>query len=350
MRFVWWSDFHISDTPPSMRTESYTEDILAKGYEIAELCTTEKADYAIFGGDFFNSKIASRVSHSLVNASLTLLSKFPCPVIFIVGSHDVPYGRLDLMYKRPIGTLLRHPNVIYVDNVTTLDLQDREHCIRLLPVSDSYNNTTDEVVAALKEQRAQSDGVDPDRKMYDIALLHQPVVKGGTYPYPVIQAADLVGTADLILYGHMHNYEGVWDMTVEGQTTKFVNVGAVSRGSLDEKTLARKPTVVSFAVNEVPELYDLKEIALKSAKPAAQVFRLTENQESLERGADIEALLGSVRKTQFGAFSVQSAVEKIRSLEYTSRTDVLPEEHEISEAHFSAVKNTAVKLLEEIGT
>jgi hypothetical protein len=93
----------------------------------------------------------------------------------------------------------------------------------------------------------------------------------------------------------------------------------------------------------------MKEIVLKSAKPAAQVFRLAEKQEFMEREADIEALLTSVKETQFGAFSVQAAMEKIRSLEYTMRTDVLPEEHEVSEVHFEAVKKTAVGILEELG-
>ena len=349
MRFISFGDIHISDTPPSLRIETYTEDILVKLEEIAALCKTAKADYALFLGDWFNSKISSRVSHNLVNASLEALDKFSCPIIFIVGSHDVPYGRLDLMYKRPIGTILRHPNVIYIDDVTVLNLYDQQHCVRLLPVSDSYNNTTEEVVAALQSQREQSDGVDPSRTTYDIALLHQPVVREGSFPYTVIQSVDLVGTADLVLYGHMHDYVGVWELSVDNHATTFVNMGAVSRGSSDEKTLSREPKVFLFDIDDNCKLSLQKEIVLKSAKPAAEVFKLAIKQAKIDRELDIETLLSSVKDTQFGTFSTQSAIERIRSLSYTARDGLLPDEHNFSEEHFESVKTVAVELLEEVG-
>lgn len=346
MRFIFFADVHISDTAPSLRTETYTEDILDKLEEIASLCATAKTDYAIFGGDFFNSKIAARVSHNLVNKSLTVLDKFPCPIIFIVGSHDVPYGRLDLLYKRPIGTILRHPKVMYISDVLEL-CESKSLSIRIFPVSDSYNNTTEEVLTALRMQREGFKGT-PTLKYYDIALLHQPVVREGTYPYPVVQAVDLVGEADLCLYGHMHNYEGVWTTVVADKSTTFVNLGAVSRGSIDEKSLSREPKVFLFEVSEEGTLSLQKEVCLKSARPVAEVFRLAEKQEQLDRAVDIEVLLTSMKETQFVVFSTQSAIERIKSLTYSGRADLLPEEHDFSAAHFEAVKTVAVELLEEL--
>ena len=343
MRFLFFTDLHVSDTPPVMRTEGYTEDIFLKLEEIAELCRVEKVDYALFGGDFFNSKIASRVSHNLVNRSLRTLDKFPCSIVWIVGSHDVPYGRLDLLYKRPIGTLLRHPKVRYITD--TLELSDDDVNVRIFPVSDAYNNTTEEVVAALSDMR---DRVHLE-ETFDIALLHQPVVKEGSYPYPVIRSADLVGMADLLLYGHMHDYVGEWELTADEQKTIFVNIGAVSRGSLTEKALSRVPMVLLFDVSKIKDGtlgMTYREIPLKSAKPAEQVFRLAEKQESVNREADIEALLVSVKETGFAAFSSQSAIERIKGMSYG-------EDEQIADTgallHFEAVKTVAIGILEELG-
>jgi hypothetical protein len=260
----------------------------------------------------------------------------------------VPYGRLDLLYKRPIGTLLRHPNVIYLEDLYVVASSDP--VVRLFPVSDAYNNTTEQVQQAIVNMRLSHPETD---KAFDIAVLHQPVVREGSFPYPVIQSSDLVGYADLVLYGHMHNYDGVWSQGLPGAEvpTTFVNVGAVSRGSLDEKTLARVPMVAVIDVLDIDDVpgCTVREIKLKSAKPAKEVFRLAEKQEQMNREADIEALLLSVKATQFGAFSTQAAIERIKSLSYAKREDLLPEEHEFSEAHFEAVKVTAVELLEELG-
>lgn len=353
MRFLWFSDTHVSDTAPVMRTETYTDDIFEKIAEVSSLCVEHEVDYALFGGDWFNNKLAARVSHNLVNRSLRALDAFPCPVIFIVGSHDVPYGRLDLLYKRPIGTLLRHPNVKYLDSA--LELVENNIAVRLYPVSDSYNNTTEEVVSELTRMRYEADTVKADGvQYYDVALLHQPVVKEGSFPFPVVQSADLVGLADAILYGHMHNYEGTWEMRLPGgPPTTFVNMGAVSRGSLDEKTLSRVPTVFMFDVLEIAPDHTLgmayNEIPLKSAKPAEEVFRFAEKQEQVNREADIEALLTSVKETGFTAFSSQTAIDKIRGMSYTPREDATPEDTKYAIAHFDAVKTVAVEILEELG-
>jgi len=348
MRFLWFSDVHLADAPPIMRNEGYTEDILTKLGEIAQLCATEKVDYALFGGDFFNSKVSARVSHNLVNASLRALDKFPCPLFFIVGSHDVPYGRLDLLYKRPIGTILRHPKVTYLEDSFLLGDVSGGPSIRLLPVSDAYNNTTDEIVSSLKVMREKHEAVD-----YNIALLHQPVVKEGSFPYPVVQSADLVGAADFVLFGHMHNYDGVWELSIDNQKTTFANVGAVSRGSLDEKTLGRVPTVLIFDVTFInidgTAGLRFREVPLQTAKPAIEVFRLAAKQEQEDREADIEALLLSVKATHFGTFSSTSAIERIKSMVYAQRDDLLSDEVEFSETHFEAVKTASVALLEELG-
>lgn len=346
MRFCWFSDVHLADTPPSMRQEGYAEDIFLKLEEIAVLCKTAKVDYALMGGDWFNSKISSRISHNLVNASLAALDAFPCPIIFIVGSHDVPYGRLDLLHKRPIGTILRHPRVEYISDTDVRQLT-KGASVRIFPVSDAYNNTTEEIVEVITDMKRR-DGHLPDEKHFDIAMLHQPVVKEGSFPYPVVQSADIVGLADLVLFGHMHNYDGVWDMTVEGQTTTFVNVGAVSRGSMDEQTLARQPRVFLFDVDEDCKLSLQKEVVLKSAKSAVGVFKVAEKEEQVLREADIEALLLSVKETQFGTFSTQSALEKIRLLPYAYRDELSSESNDAAAGHFESVKSIAVEILEAL--
>jgi predicted phosphodiesterase len=329
-----------------MRKEGYADELFLKLEEIAELCVTHKVDYALFSGDFFNSKISAKVSHSLVNAALSALDAFPCPILFIVGSHDVPYGRLDLLYKRPIGTIIRHPKVVYISDTAMLE-PEAGIKIRVFPVSDSYNNTTEQVIGALEDMRKRSTDDNFMGHYYDIALLHQPVVKKGSFPYPVVQSMDLVGLADFIVFGHVHDHDGVWEYAVGENKTTFANVGAVSRGSLDEKTLARKPMVLLFEIDHDLKL-TWKEIVLKSAKPAAEVFKLAEKQETLTREADIEALLQSVKETQFGTFSTQSAMAKIKIMPYSYRVELSEVDNSLAANRFDAVKVVAVELLEAL--
>jgi DNA repair exonuclease SbcCD nuclease subunit len=352
MIFCWFSDVHLADVAPASRKdESYSDVVIEKLLFIAQTCLKVNAEYAVFGGDLFHSKIASKISHGLVNKILKVLDEFPCPILFIVGSHDISYGRLETINKRPIGTILKHPMVRFLEEPYIINPdfeivdEDTELLIRVLPLSDTYNKT-DEVLNKIKEYKKSSAINSFTGKYYDIALLHQPIVKDKkVYPYEVIPADDLAGEFDLGLIAHMHDDKGIWESTLNNKTTTFAQVGSVSRTSIDDK--GRKPKFLLFDVTNKN-----KKISLSYKEVEIPVVEDVFKEESSDNKIDesIKTLLDNVNETSFGIFSTEEAIkaigEEILFEAYNPEIDPASEDQALEFYH--AVKEKAVEILEKV--
>lgn len=368
MIFTWWTDAHLADVPPSMRKEDYSEEILSKINQIANISNKVNADFSIFGGDFFHSKLASKVSHSLVNRALKVLDEFPCPILWILGSHDISYGRVETLNKRPIGTILKHPNVTYMDKPYQVDSvpvpmpnENGGLRIRFLPVSDTYNKP-EEVLQTLNEQLAQSVDhgfIKNGGEYYNIAVLHQPVVKDNkNYPYDVIHADDLLGYADLVLFGHMHNYDGTWTITgscpdendrdVDMQTI-ISNVGSISRPSVDD--VNREPRMFLFDVSLKGDkpIFSSKELILDH-KPATEVFKVEEANKNADIDNQIKGLLDNMKDTSFGLFDKEQAIKSIAEdiMFECFNEHIEPCAEDQAQEFYSKVRDKAVEILRKV--
>lgn len=107
MRALCIGDVHLSDRPPSIRTDTYTEDILAKLKAAVALAKKESCEAVVLAGDVFHLKAPSRNSHAHVQRTGEVLTSAGLPVLIVPGNHDLSNDRLDSLKKQPLGTLAK---------------------------------------------------------------------------------------------------------------------------------------------------------------------------------------------------------------------------------------------------
>jgi hypothetical protein len=292
-------DVHVADRPPSIRVEGYKDQILAKVRAAGEIALEQGCTHIVQLGDLFHLKTPSRNSHGLVQETHEALTTSGLPVIIVSGNHDMSHDRIESLTSQPLGTLGRMPGIELLAGAhSSLPLFS-------VPYLSDFGAQLPEWLWKYREFAAPliAAGQTP------LVISHAPVFPTGQEPpYGYIldsDWADLQGVGDLA-YGHIHDPFGEW--VVGG--VHFGNFGAISRGSLHEKTLARVPKVsvwdpdneFHFTPFELPHL------------PVRDVFRLAEHEEVQERQEQVSAFLGSVQDSVIVQMGVSEVMEHVRSL------------------------------------
>ncbi len=108
MKALLVGDVHLNDRAPSMRTDTYTEDILDKlRFTVVTAKSILDLDAVIWSGDIFHTKQPHRTSHWLVQQVLNLGQEYPCPWLIVPGNHDMQHDRIDSLGSQPLGTLFQ---------------------------------------------------------------------------------------------------------------------------------------------------------------------------------------------------------------------------------------------------
>jgi DNA repair exonuclease SbcCD nuclease subunit len=310
-------DVHAADGPPSSRTQDYCNDILAKLEETVTMANELGVDFVLFAGDIFHLKAASRISHRLVQRISEILLSYAVPVYILVGNHDITDGSLDSIQKQPIG------NLGLVDNVTLLLWEPVEVCggITLHPVPGVNGVTLDD----FKIKKTTG---------FDILVAHQSIVPDISLENEMIKdilidAKDVVeiSGADLILYGHQHRCDGIYD--VSGKT--LCNLGSICRLTVADYDLKKVPMVLHFTINE-DMTSDLDAIHLKSVKNVDEAYFLSEVIEAKDHKKDIEETIKKLKETHINSFSLEGVISEIEI-----RTDI-----------DAPVRQKSLDLLEEV--
>lgn len=324
MRLALIGDTHLSDTPPSIRTPSYRDDILAKLRFITADAADRNCEVIIGLGDMFHVKNPSKTSHRLVTLTAeALTNERMTPVLLVDGNHDVQNARSDLssLGAQPLGVLTQiNPVGLLRGPVLTKD-------VLLFGIPWTEPLTKDDHdgllphLADLAEavERAYRQGVGRA-----VIATHASIFPDSqTPPYEHIHASDFAAliaevTPEMdvtVAYGHIHDPHGVY----EAGGIRFINNGAISRGSLHTETLNRKPVYTVFDTES-----GKAEAVPIPHKPAHEVFMLTKheltngNAEESETVSDVaEEFLSTVAGgiATGGRFSVEhllaTAVEKV---------------------------------------
>lgn len=284
-------DVHVSDRPPSLRTDGYTDQILGKLIWIVDQANEAKVDALVFAGDLFHIKTPSRNSHSLVLRVADILGLSLAPVAIVPGNHDMQHDRLDSLESQPLGVLTLHPNItLLLGRHRTLEL----YGIPYLP---------DPEVQLAKWFRGHPPEMDNFFVVTHASIFpntqHPPYEHMSQSQWADYMPDEAWGT----YYGHIHDPHG-WK-EVDGHL--FGNMGAISRGSLHESSLKRKPQVSILdletherTVLDVPHL------------PAAEVFRLTEKQLADEKKATLDGFLEAVGTTKLSGLSLEEVRQRAR--------------------------------------
>jgi predicted phosphodiesterase len=311
------SDIHASDRAPSSCTDTYGEDILALLRESMVLARLRGAACVIWAGDVFHHKAPSRTSHRLVQSMIRIIQDAPCQVFIVPGNHDLQMDRLEsLEVTQPLG-------VLYQAGAQRGQGWCSPFKAFAVPWLAGYGGSDDperqaaqrEVVReALRPYREAKIKVDEPYLVVTHAPLYPPGRELAWEHYPAEWWAEDMGLNGSVFYGHVHEPHGEYgfygaDPEHGDYCVTFCNNGALSRGSLHEYNLTRRPGVTWW--DDQTGKFEFQ--ALPGAKPAEEVFRLQEKQQVTDMQGRLDSFLSGVAATSLGAVSAESVLEHVRS-------------------------------------
>jgi DNA repair exonuclease SbcCD nuclease subunit len=296
MRVLCVGDVHVADHPPSIRTDGYKDQILKKLWQTVEIAKDEKVDAVIWVGDAFHAKAPSRTSHQLVQAIMGICYAYPVPVFIVPGNHDLSYDRIQSLTQQPLG-------VVYRSGAATMGVGpmyfagDGEAQVFGVPWFPDWADKLPGFLETSMESK--------------LIIAHAPIMPPGvSAPFDYIAAEDF---ADLIpwpgipvFYGHIHENHGIYTVG----THVFCNFGAISRGSLHEESVRRKPAVAVFDSTAAPPFTRIELDHL----PVEQVFKLAVKEAEDFHTEKLTEFLESVGMTELEGLSIEAVLAHIQAM------------------------------------
>jgi predicted phosphodiesterase len=302
-------DIHLADKPPSIRTDSYTDDILAKLEAAVRMAQEASAECIVLAGDVFHIKTPTRNSHALVQRTGEALTAAGIPVFIVPGNHDLSNDRLESLSKQPLGTLAK------MEGIELLIGGNSDYRIFGLPYLHDWSADLPVWMSRYKKWADQCKAGDFD--FYPLMVTHAPIFPPGEEPpYEFIGADDwarLMVNGDC-LYGHIHDPHGVYKPNPEVGVT-MCNNGAISRGSLHEKTLKREPKVTLW--HGTPGAFEALPLPFR---PASAVFKLGEKEDVDEKTSRVEEFLESIGSTKLDGLSIEEVAHHAQARGLNPRT------------------------------
>lgn len=293
-------DLHLSDKPPSNCTDAYNDQLFAMLDEVVKIAADRVLDAVAFAGDLFHIKRPSATSHGTVQRMIEVVQAFDCPVYLVVGNHDILHDRVDSIHEtQPFGVLLR-------SGARLLDGWAPDLPLYGVPWQQRWNEG-----APAFDAWCSGDG------MHDaegsLVVTHAPLYPPGEeLPWENIPASVVAAwmrNVGHLYYGHVHDFHGVF--TCDGVV--FCNQGALSRGSLHESDLTRRPAMTIWH-SEVDGPAAFERVELQSAPPASEVFRLEEAGVRIDYRDRMAAFLGALSDSTVTATSVEAVVAHVQSM------------------------------------
>lgn len=259
---VWRTDVHIADVAPQSRTDDWAQTILGKLGQVGNIARQVKACAVLDGGDFFHFKSPSRNSHELISKVAHVHSEYPCPVYGNIGNHDLKYGSLEFLAESPLAVLFesgvfkrlydQHEAVFCQNGVT----------VRVVGIP--YHGT--------KYDRNRFTSITKGDEDYLVVMVHCLASQAGGMMF---EAEDIIGYQELVnldpdvwCFGHWHKDQGITEIA---RGKWVVNTGSMSRGSISQDDLTRKPSCVVLRFS--PENVTFEQVALV-VDPPEEVFNL----------------------------------------------------------------------------
>lgn len=276
MRFIYFTDSHISSKNPNSRTDDYVESIIKKLSEIVYVANSTNVDYIICGGDLFHSPTPTPNSVMVANKVSQIFLKSKAPIYVVPGNHD-QYGYnnqtldktlLGIYIANKVVNVLDRENPLLLNiNGNTVAIEGQEYKIGI----DKYKN--EDFLCNIKAD-------------YNILVSHAMVSDSLVSNYykknevDHIDLNDIKTNANLILTGHEHNgYKAK-----EINNTIFVNPGSLSR---TDRSLKHDPSYLYFEIDDSLKL-KMAIYKLKTAKPYEEVFNLEDSESKKDKNKLLE--------------------------------------------------------------
>lgn len=298
LKFISFTDVHISMNNPSSRKGDYAQDILDKLKQIGDLGRQHKVDFFLFGGDLFNLKAPMRNSHELNSLLINLFRSYPARVYATEGNHDLRSDSYETFQEQPL-------HVIYASGALTQARDEVKkskgfkYRIRSFPFDE-----TPDLTSYPKAKR------DVD---LNICLLHlYSTPDGGMLFKSKLYSYEEIGILedDIFLMGHYHKDQGIDLREKDGRKQVFINVGSVSRGTMAEEDVKRAPKValVTVTKGEGGIEYQTEEITL-DVKPPEEVFNLEVREKEKKEAKEAEKFVAKL-ETELNDVSEMDDISK----------------------------------------
>lgn len=301
VKLIWRTDVHISDRGPMSRTDNWTETVLDKLTQVRDIAKDRGAHGVIDGGDFFHEKSPRKCSHSLIRKIAELHKTYPCPVWANVGNHDCIRGDIANLPKQPL-------EVLFSTGVFKRNYNEHEAWfdiggVTVRVVGVPYHGTTYDMDRLLNIPRKGEDWL-----FVSGHLLASPAGGSMFGAEDIVSYKDLVnGTADLYAFGHSHADQGVRQISDD----KFViNVGSLTRGSLSDDEIRRKPKIVYIEFSK--ESFKLEEVEMKVQDPS-EIFDIVGRVKEESRSLVVEQFVEKISKS-FSSESKSPLEDTVESL------------------------------------
>lgn len=287
VKFITFTDVHVSDTNPASRLGDYREDILNKLRQIGKVGKKLGVDFYIFAGDLFHFKAPNRNSHALVRMLIEIFQDFGAPIYTTEGNHDLRRDSYDTFDEQPLSVLYA-AGVLQQIRDEIIDINNSSVRISAIPFTEEPDLTI----------IPKSTSHDEDLQ---ICILHLYATKKGgelfghkLYSYDEIS---VLGD-DVFVLGHYHVDQGVERINTGSREQVFINVGAISRGSLSEDEITREPKIcyVSATIEkDKPPIIKTQPVKLR-VKPAEEVFNIEKKKAEKKEIEDAERFVGTLQK------------------------------------------------------
>tara|TARA_X000000950_G_C13917704_1_gene661833 strand:- start:5176 stop:6132 length:957 start_codon:yes stop_codon:yes gene_type:complete len=235
MKLLWRTDVHLSERNPRSRTDNWREAIINKLRQVGEIAREIDASAVLDGGDFFDIKSPSRNSHDLIREVAEVHQDYPCPTYANVGNHDCVYGDYTYLPQQPLGVLFSTGvfNRLYDEYEAVFE----KNGVTVRVVGIPYHGTTYDMERFTNIKKGDED--------YLVCIAHVLASKKGGSMFEnedIVKYADLADLdPDVWFFGHWHKDQGIEEVA-DGKWV--VNVGSLSRGSLVQDDMDRKPCAI----------------------------------------------------------------------------------------------------------
>jgi len=300
-RIISIGDLHLADKPPGSRVGNYRDQVLGKIEKSRHLAVARQVAAVLLTGDVFHLKTPTRNSHSLVRSLIEILQEFPCPVFVAPGNHDLSNDRLDSLPRQPLGVVLESGALtLLTPEGHDVVLEDDEgNPIKIRLAATSYNER-DPLPECHKVKKGDND--------YLITVGHfYSSPQGGHYfGHTCLSYREMSKTeTDLWVMGHFHNDQGIQMV----RDTYFINLGALSRGSLDEDNITRQVKIgyVELSKPGVKVIPSLKSVRIPMLS-AMDVFDLEKHEEIKEEKKRMDSFVQEL-ESEFSRVSSEEGEE-----------------------------------------
>lgn len=303
MKVACVGDVHIASIPPRSRTDTYTVDILEKLSFISNYCEDNDINHAIYAGDLFNLKAPSKNPHWLIQDTYEAMHRPDLINHIVPGNHDMSYNDSSLE-GQALATL---------GNMKGIEILNGWSDYNVPFYGIPYTEMDEEIITQFY---FDAEAIEAKGSTSYVVASHLSIFPDNMNPpYDYMHASDyannvIINKNDkvLLLVGHIHDSFKHFNPLEEYHNIIFANYGAISRGSLHDETVRRKP---QFFIYDT-ETQEIEVIDIPH-KPAEEVFKLEAAEIVKEQKKSMTSFLDSLSNTQFTATSSSQVLDTARS-------------------------------------